>query len=98
VSLWELLKAAERANHLKRAYNVREGFGPADDTLPPRLFEPLENGALQGVAIDREEFRRMLEQYYEMAGWDASTGFPAPARLAELDLQWLESERPPTPR
>ncbi|MFH1570916.1 MAG: aldehyde ferredoxin oxidoreductase family protein, partial [Gemmatimonadota bacterium] len=27
VSLFELLKAAERANNLKRVYNVREGFG-----------------------------------------------------------------------
>lgn len=98
VSLWELLKTSERANHLKRAFNVREGFGPADDTLPPRLFQPLENGALQGVAIDPEEFRRMLELYYEMAGWDGTSGFPTPARLAELGLEWLEPERPPDSR
>jgi aldehyde:ferredoxin oxidoreductase len=94
VSLWELIKVSERANNLKRAFNVREGFGPADDCLPERMFQPLENGALEGVAIDREEFARMLEMYYDMAGWDRKSGFPSPAKLAELDLEWLEGERP----
>lgn len=94
VSLWELLKAAERANNLKRAFNAREGIGPQEDALPERLFQPLENGALKGVAIDRKGFERMLELYYDMAGWDRQTGFPTPAKLAELDLEWLEPERP----
>ena len=92
VSLWELIKTSERANNLKRAFNVREGFGPADDCLPERMFQPLENGALEGVAIDREEFARMLELYYDMAGWDRKSGFPTPAKLAELDLEWLADE------
>jgi len=94
VSLWELIKVSERASNLKRVFNVREGFGPAADTLPERLFQPLEGGALEGVAIDREEFARMLEFYYDMAGWDRETGFPSPAKLAELDLEWLEPCRP----
>lgn len=94
VSLWELLKAAERGNAMKRAFNVREGFAPKDDTLPPRMFEPLQSGALKGVAIDREEFARMLNLYYDMVGWDRKTGFPTAAKLAELDLEWLEHDRP----
>jgi len=79
VSLFELLKAAERANNLKRVYNVREGLRPADDRLPERLFEPLRNGALAGAALRREEVDAMLATYYQMAGWDPQTGFPLPA-------------------
>ena len=94
VSVWELLKCSERANALKRAYNVREGLGPADDKLPERMFEPLQNGALKGVAIDRQEFADMLNLYYDMAGWDRDSGFPGPAKLAELDLTWVEEYRP----
>ena len=94
VNLWELLKDAERAATMKRAFNVREGLGPQDDTLPDRMFEPLMGGALKGVSIDREEFARMLNLYYDMVGWDRETGFPTPAKLAELDLEWLEEERP----
>lgn len=92
ISLFELMKASERANNMKRAFNIREGFTPADDNLPDRMFEPLENGALKGVALDREEFARMLELYYEMAGWDRQTGCPTFAKLAELDLDWLQEE------
>ncbi|MBI4551368.1 MAG: aldehyde ferredoxin oxidoreductase family protein [Candidatus Latescibacteria bacterium] len=94
VSLWELLKVSERGNAMKRAFNVREGFGPEDDTLPERLFEPLQSGALKGVAIDRDEFARMKRLYYDMVGWDRTTGFPTTAKLAELDLDWLEPDRP----
>lgn len=92
VSLFELIKVSERANNMKRAFNVREGFTMADDTLPDRLFEPLENGALQGTALDRADFARMLGLYYDMAGWDRQTGAPTPAKLAELDLEWLQAE------
>ncbi len=89
VSLWELLKVAERSEAMARAFNCREGFTPKDDALPGRMFEGLENGALKGVGIDREEFRRALRLYYEMQGWDPETGFPTEARLAELDLTWV---------
>ena len=75
-------------------YNVREGFRPADDCLPERMFEPLQNGALEGVALDRGDFARMLELYYGMCGWSLQTGFPSQAKLAELDLDWVEEYRP----
>jgi len=94
VSLWELLKASERAATMKRAFNVREGFGPKDDTLPDRMFEPLQNGALKGVAIGREDFAKMLTLYYDMVGWDRETGFPKAEKLVELDLGWVEEYRP----
>ena len=38
----ELLRIGERATNLARLFNVREGFSGADDTLPERLFQPLE--------------------------------------------------------
>ena len=48
-SLWELLKVGERTVTMARVFNLREGFGRKDDTLPERLFEPQESGALQGT-------------------------------------------------
>jgi len=89
-SLWELLKVGERTITMARVFNLREGFGRKDDTLPDRLFEPLENGALKGKAINRKEFEEALTLYYEAMGWDAKDGVPTRGKLAELNLFWLE--------
>ena len=89
-SLWELLKAGERSNVMMRLLNFREGFTKDDDTLPERLFQELQNGVLKGEKIDEDEFKRMKEIYYQMAGWD-ETGYPTKAKLAELGLEWVES-------
>jgi aldehyde:ferredoxin oxidoreductase len=88
LSLWELLKAAERSSALFRLYNHREGLGTDADTLPPRLFQPLEKGELRGERIDPQQFRRALADYYEMMGWDRHSGLPTPSKLAELDIEW----------
>ena len=90
-SLWELMKVGERSNTMARVFNDREGFTTADDTLPDRIFEPLENGALEGEKIDRQEFADALKLYYQIAGWDGETGYPTDAKLVELDLDWLIS-------
>jgi aldehyde:ferredoxin oxidoreductase len=75
-SLWELMKVGERSVTMARVFNLREGFGRKDDTLPDRLFEPLESGALQGLGIDRREFDDLLTLYYEAMGWDPGDGVP----------------------
>jgi aldehyde:ferredoxin oxidoreductase len=87
MSLFELMKVGERANTLARLFNDREGFTPADDVLPQRLHEGIGNGALKGSRVDRDEFLAARRVYYEMAGWDPTTGHPTPAKLAELNLE-----------
>jgi len=87
MSLWEMLKVGERANTMSRLYNLREGFTATDDNLPQRMFEPLQNGKLEGKAIDPQEFAQALKLYYQMAGWD-DNGVPTTGKLAELDLLW----------
>ena len=74
---------------MARVFNLREGFGRKDDTLPERLFEPLESGALQGKGLDRGEFDDLLTLYYEAMGWDPAEGVPTRGKLAELNLYWL---------
>ncbi len=86
MSLYEMMKVGERANALMRLFNCREGFGPDDDVLPQRLHEGIGNGRLQGERIDPEEFLAARRLYYEMAGWDPDTGWPTPAKLAELGV------------
>ena len=87
-SLYEVLNACERAQCMSRIFNNREGFGPKDDRLFKRLHIPSPKGPLEGETIDEAEFRSSLDAYYQMAGWD-SEGRPTPAKLADLELEWL---------
>lgn len=88
-SIFDLLKVGERANTMARCFNVREGFKASDDTLPDRIFEPLKNGPHKGVSINRKTFRKIIDDYYILQGWDKK-GIPTSAKLAELDLEWIK--------
>ncbi|RIK45339.1 MAG: aldehyde ferredoxin oxidoreductase [Chloroflexi bacterium] len=91
MTTWELVKVGERANTMSRLFNLREGFTAADDVLPRRMFEPLQNGSLEGVALDEDEFFQARQTYYQMAGWDEG-GVPTPGKLAELELEWTQEK------
>ena len=88
IGMDEVLQIGERATNMARIFNVREGFSRKDDTLPERLFQPLENGALEGHAMPRQEFEQALTHLYQLKGWDASTGMPTKECLIALSLDW----------
>jgi aldehyde:ferredoxin oxidoreductase len=92
VSLWELMKLGERRVNLMRAFNAREGIARDHDTLPKKMFQPLQGGKSAGVSVDPAAFERALETYYAMAGWDIETGIPTRGKLQELDLGWVADE------
>jgi aldehyde:ferredoxin oxidoreductase len=84
----EYLKAGERIFNLERAFNAREGFTRADDTLPARFFDdPLTAGPGKGAVLNRDELEKKLTEYYRDRGWDEKTGRPAPAKLKSLGLE-----------
>ena len=88
VTIEDVLRIGERATNLARVFNVREGFSRQDDALPERLFQPLENGKLEGVAISKAEFEQTMTDLYKQKGWDPQTGAPTRARLRELGIEW----------
>jgi aldehyde:ferredoxin oxidoreductase len=80
--LWQL---GERITNLARAFNVREGFGRKDDTLPDRLMlEPLKGGASRNQVISPDDLNKMLDEYYTVRGWNIRTGVPTRLKLASL--------------
>ena len=82
----ELRIAGERINNLKKAFNIREGWTRADDTLPPRVFdEVLPTGVVKGVGLSREDLEMMVQGYYRARGWDED-GAISYERLLALDL------------
>jgi aldehyde:ferredoxin oxidoreductase len=88
LDIQDALKIGERATNMARVFNAREGFSRVDDTLPQRLFEGLENGALQGKSIPKDEFKKALDVLYKIKGWNPETGNPTPEKLRELSLDW----------
>ena len=91
VTIEDLLKASERVFNLIRCFNIREGFGAKDDTLPERFFEELEFGARKGQKLDKARFYEAIKLFYQVAGWD-SEGRPTKERLYELGLEWVANE------
>jgi aldehyde:ferredoxin oxidoreductase len=88
LSIEDALEIGERATNMARIFNTREGFSRKDDVLPERLFQGLENGALQGSVMPREEFEQALTILYDLKGWDTETGYPTRERLDALSLGW----------
>ena len=87
-SLYEIVKATERANVMARVFNNREGFAPEDDTVIRRWFEEMPSGPLKGRRFDPDNLKELVGLYYEMSGWDPS-GRPTRGKLLELSLEWL---------
>ena len=92
VTVDDLMTIGARRLNMLRAFNAREGITREQDTLPKKLFQPLEGGPSNGKTVDREEFEAALGTYYEMAGWDPVTGNPTAETLDSLGLGWLKAE------
>ncbi len=85
-----IMKVGERINNIARAFNVREGFTRAQDTLPNRILtEPLKGGPAKGNSLSKEDLDMMLDEYYAKRGWDESTGTPKREKLAELGIEYV---------
>jgi aldehyde:ferredoxin oxidoreductase len=86
----DLLLAGERMNNLCRCFNAREGLTRKDDYLPPRFTEdPLPDGPSKGQRLTKEQLDDMLDNYYDLRGWDKITGNPTEAKLRELGLEFV---------
>ena len=73
----DMTDIGERVINIARAFNQREGFDRKDDTIPKRLVnEALKSGPAAGQKIPQEAFEDMLDQYYEILGWDANGMIP----------------------
>jgi aldehyde:ferredoxin oxidoreductase len=82
----ELRATARRVVTAKKLYNLREGWTPAEDTLPERfLSEGLPAGASAGAVLPRERLREMVGAYYAARGWDEQ-GRVSAALIEELQL------------
>ena len=79
----EVLEAGDRIWNLERAYNLKAGVDPSQDTLPKRLIkDPIPDGPSKGMVTRLSE---MLPHYYQIRGWDEK-GIPTSETLHKLGV------------
>jgi aldehyde:ferredoxin oxidoreductase len=86
----ELKLAGERINNIGRLFNIREGLGRKDDTLPYKVMHlPIpDEGPSKGAFVTQEELDLLLDDYYEARGWTRE-GIPSAEKLKELGMDDL---------
>lgn len=81
----EARRIAVRLINLRRAFNIRHGLIPEDDTLPDRYTsQPLPDGGAKGSTVP---IKPMVHDYYKIMGWDMKTGKPYRRTLVDLGLE-----------
>jgi len=87
----EVEQAGERVSNLKKLFNIREGWTPDLDRLPPRIHdEPVPDGPGKGTPFPRQELEMMVADYYQARGWTEG-GLVTQATLDRLDLSGAPS-------
>jgi aldehyde:ferredoxin oxidoreductase len=77
ITLAELLEKSNRIYNLTRLINTRLGISRSDDIMPYKVHAaPIQAGPTAGQVIDKKDFERLLNLYYQKRGWDKN-GIPA---------------------
>ena len=80
----ELESVGHRIVNLRKAFNIREGWKPTDDTLPERFFrESLDEGPSAGAQLSRRQLGEMIRSYNRARGWSPD-GFLDEATQSEI--------------
>ncbi len=84
----DLFRISEKVWNLTRAFWAREvdDFGRKYDLPPARVYEPLASGPAKGMHLTEEKVHRMLDEYYDLRGWDRN-GIPSEQKLRSLGLE-----------
>ncbi len=80
-------QVGERIVNAERVLNARWGITRRDDTLPQRFLKEPAGPPDSPSAGSTVELSSMLEEYYDVRGWDLATGLPTTAKLRELGLE-----------
>ena len=86
-SIEDLRMIGARGWTIERLFNIREGLGRSDDTLPERFFRlPIPEGPSKGAVVNKADFERELQRYYSLWGW-TKEGRPTKKSLRALDIE-----------
>ncbi|MFH0813220.1 MAG: aldehyde ferredoxin oxidoreductase family protein [Pseudomonadota bacterium] len=85
LTLDELMARSREIYDLTRLINVKLGISRKDDQPPLRCFkDPVQTGPLAGKVLKEEEFKEILDIYYQLRNWDQD-GKPLPEVERKFD-------------
>jgi aldehyde:ferredoxin oxidoreductase len=93
-SVGDLERMAIKQLNLEKAFNLRHTNFDRKDDMPTRrdLSEPIPSGELAGWKMDEERYNRMLDEYYDLHGWDRETSYPTLETLMDLGLDYVAND------
>lgn len=85
----EFMLLGQKGYNLEKAFNtIHAGFTREDDLPHRRFFEdPILSGPHKGETLDKEKYNKMLDQFYELHGWDKKTSWQTRETLESLGLK-----------
>jgi len=77
--------------NLEKAFNALHTNMSREDDLPPERFreEEVKSGPYKGFKIDENKYNEMLDEFYEISGWDKKTGIQTRLGLEKLGLKGI---------
>lgn len=90
----DLRKATTKIFNVEKALNLRHtNLGRKDDYPPPRVLnEPIPSGKFAGFHPTKEKWDGLLDEYYDIHGWDKKTSFPTRQTLEGLGLKQIADD------
>jgi len=84
----QLMHLGQGAYNLEKAFNtLHANFGREDDYPPSRFIrECAKSGPLAGQRVDKDQYDRLLDRFYQLNGWDRASGWQTRHGLVALGL------------
>lgn len=84
----ELMLLGKRSRNLEKAFNtLHTNLARADD-MPPRRYmeEPIPSGPYKGERAGEDKWNQMLDEFYDLHGWDKDTSLQTRSGLTALGM------------
>jgi aldehyde:ferredoxin oxidoreductase len=84
----EMFVIARRSYNLEKAFNTLHTNFDRKDDYPPKRFmeEPVKSGPYKGYRCEKENWDKMLNQFYELQGWDKESSLQTRSCFLELGM------------
>ncbi len=93
VTVDTLMSATLKMRHIERAFEVKSGLTRDDDRLSKGFYRELRPGgkASPEISVTEDDLEKMKDDYYQLMGWDVTTGIPTEETLVKSGLEDVAS-------